>query len=205
MAPSMLMMSPQALHGVALRQLEWAGIDPGAIDDVEMRSDGAGDALAPLMGADRRGGAERLWEAVAAAAGAGRAALRAAARPYAALGRGAARGAPRGPRRTAGPATAGRPRGRAGGPGPLEGVRVVELGGLWAAPLAARLLGDLGAEVVKLEKPGRPDGLRTGSPAHFAQLNAGKRVLPLDLLSPAGVEELLELLRPPAWMVGKLS
>jgi crotonobetainyl-CoA:carnitine CoA-transferase CaiB-like acyl-CoA transferase len=59
--------------------------------------------------------------------------------------------------------------------------------------------------VVKLERPGRPDGLRTGSPAHFAQLNSGKRLLPLDLGSPAGVEKLLELLRPPAVVVENLS
>ena len=49
-------------------------------------------------------------------------------------------------------------RGRdADGPGPLAGVRVVELGMLLAGPFTGRLLGDMGAEVIKVEPPGQPD------------------------------------------------
>jgi succinyl-CoA---D-citramalate CoA-transferase len=46
------------------------------------------------------------------------------------------------------------------GAGPLEGVRVVELGQLLAGPFAGRLLGDLGAEIIKVEPPGKPDPIR---------------------------------------------
>ena len=44
--------------------------------------------------------------------------------------------------------------------GPLAGVRVLELGSFIAGPFAGRLLGDMGAEVIKVEDPGRPDVLR---------------------------------------------
>ena len=43
------------------------------------------------------------------------------------------------------------------GPGPLAGVRVIELGLLIAGPFCGRLLGDMGAEVIKVEAPGKPD------------------------------------------------
>ncbi len=46
-------------------------------------------------------------------------------------------------------------------PGPLAGIRVVEIGTLISGPFAGRLLGDMGAEVIKLEPPGAPDPLRT--------------------------------------------
>src|SRR5207248_7941420 len=46
------------------------------------------------------------------------------------------------------------------GVGPLAGVRVVELGMLLAGPFSARLLGDMGAEIIKIEPPGQPDPLR---------------------------------------------
>ena len=72
----------------------------------------------------------------------------------------------------------------AGAPASLDGVRVLELGGLWAAPLAAQLLGELGAEVIKVEAPTRPDGARGGPAEHFAALNDGKRMLALDLREP---------------------
>ena len=44
--------------------------------------------------------------------------------------------------------------------GPLTGVRVVEMGQLLAGPFCGQLLGDLGADVVKIEDPGRGDPLR---------------------------------------------
>src|SRR5690606_28659905 len=45
--------------------------------------------------------------------------------------------------------------------GPLAGMLVLELGTLIAGPFAGRLLGDMGARVIKIEDPGRPDPLRT--------------------------------------------
>ena len=43
---------------------------------------------------------------------------------------------------------------------PLEGIRVLELGNFIAAPFAARIFGDFGAEVIKIERPGGGDELR---------------------------------------------
>ena len=43
---------------------------------------------------------------------------------------------------------------------PLEGVRVLELGTLLAGPFTGRLLGDFGAEVIKVEAPDKPDPMR---------------------------------------------
>jgi formyl-CoA transferase len=56
---------------------------------------------------------------------------------------------------------------RAEGPGPLAGVRVVELGMLLAGPFAGRLLADMGAEVIKIEPPGQPDPLREWGKARY--------------------------------------
>jgi crotonobetainyl-CoA:carnitine CoA-transferase CaiB-like acyl-CoA transferase len=81
---------------------------------------------------------------------------------------------------------------RVGDAPPLERPPlVVDLSALWAGPLCTRLLADRGAEVVKVESPTRPDGARTGPPAFFERLNAGKRSLVCDLRSP----ELATLLR----------
>ncbi len=55
----------------------------------------------------------------------------------------------------------------ADGPGPLAGVRVVELGMLLAGPFTGRLLGDMGAEIVKIEPPGQPDPLREWGKARY--------------------------------------
>ena len=66
----------------------------------------------------------------------------------------------------------------------LRGLRVVEIGQYVAAPLAATIFADLGAEVVKVERPGG-DPLRA-DPARFAAWNRGKRTVELDLRSPGG-------------------
>ena len=55
----------------------------------------------------------------------------------------------------------------ASGPGPLAGVRVVELGMLLAGPFTGRLLGDMGAEIIKVEPPGQPDPLREWGHARY--------------------------------------
>ena len=51
--------------------------------------------------------------------------------------------------------------------GPLTGLRVLELGTLLAGPFAGRLLGDLGAEVIKVEAPGKPDPIRDWGKARY--------------------------------------
>ncbi len=59
--------------------------------------------------------------------------------------------------------------------------RVLDLSAMWAGPLAGRLLAEWGAEVVKVEDPLRPDGLRDGAAPFFERLNAGKSHLALSL------------------------
>jgi succinyl-CoA---D-citramalate CoA-transferase len=56
---------------------------------------------------------------------------------------------------------------RTDGPGPLAGIRVVELGMLLAGPFTGRLLGDMGAEIIKVEPPGQPDPLRDWGHARY--------------------------------------
>ena len=68
---------------------------------------------------------------------------------------------------------------------------MVEIGQYVAAPLAATIFADLGAEVVKVERPGG-DPLRA-DPARFAAWNRGKRSVELDLSTEAGRDELLGL------------
>ena len=70
---------------------------------------------------------------------------------------------------------------------PLEGIRVVEAATLFAAPIAGMLLGDYGADVVKIEHPRRPDPARGHGPAKdgvgmwFKPLARNKRLATLDL------------------------
>lgn len=66
------------------------------------------------------------------------------------------------------------------------GRRVVDLSSLWAGPLCGSLLADAGADVVKVEATTRPDGARSGPPAFFDLLNAGKRSVALDLTTGRG-------------------
>ncbi len=73
-------------------------------------------------------------------------------------------------------------------------VTVVELGSLWAGPLCGSLLATAGASVVKVEATRRPDGARSGPPAFFDLLNAGKRSVALDLATRDGVRSLRALL-----------
>lgn len=68
--------------------------------------------------------------------------------------------------------------------GALEGIRVIDFGQYVAGPMAAMLLGDQGADVVRIDPPGGP---RLDTPAN-ATYNRGKRSIILDLKSPAGVE-----------------
>ncbi|QOG18782.1 MULTISPECIES: CaiB/BaiF CoA transferase family protein [Bradyrhizobium] len=75
---------------------------------------------------------------------------------------------------------------------PLEGVRVLDFSIMLAGPYCARLLADVGAEVIKIEPPEGDDmrlrtPLRDGHSAYFGQLNAGKQSLALDLKSAEAI------------------
>jgi CoA:oxalate CoA-transferase len=74
-------------------------------------------------------------------------------------------------------------------PGPLAGIRVLEVGHMLAGPYATMMLADLGAEVTKIEPPGG-DISRQVSDSYFASLNRGKRSVCLDLTSEAGQRRL---------------
>ncbi|HYW59995.1 MAG TPA: CoA transferase [Xanthobacteraceae bacterium] len=84
--------------------------------------------------------------------------------------------------------------------GALAGIRVVDLTRILAGPLCAMMLGDMGAEVVKVEPPGSGDDTRTWGPpfvggeaAYFLGANRNKRSLTLNLAAPAGQGVLREL------------
>jgi len=69
---------------------------------------------------------------------------------------------------------------------PLSGIRVLEVGQLIAAPLATRVLADLGADVVKLEPVDGGDLARRNAAPAFHPLNAGKRAIAVNLKDPRG-------------------
>jgi crotonobetainyl-CoA:carnitine CoA-transferase CaiB-like acyl-CoA transferase len=75
---------------------------------------------------------------------------------------------------------------------PLAGIKIIEVGTMLAGPYATMMLGDLGAEVVKVEPPGGEISRQVG-PTYFASLNRGKRSVCLDLNSQAGQRQLGEL------------
>src|ERR1700758_4004052 len=84
--------------------------------------------------------------------------------------------------------------------GPLEGLRVLDFSIMLAGPYCARLLADVGAEVIKIEPPDGDDmrlrtPLRDGHSAYFGQLNAGKRSLALDLKSADAIELVHQLVK----------
>src|SRR4051812_5516364 len=86
---------------------------------------------------------------------------------------------------------------------PLAGVKVVELARILAGPWAGQLLADLGAEVVKVERPGAGDDTRLwgppfaadGSAAYFHGCNRGKSSVSIDLESAEGQEAVRALVR----------
>ena len=87
----------------------------------------------------------------------------------------------------------------------LEGIRVLDLSRILAAPLAGQMLGDLGADVIKVERPGDGDDARQYGPpflhddrgggmsAFYLSCNRNKRSVTLDFTTPRGRELLLEL------------
>lgn len=83
--------------------------------------------------------------------------------------------------------------------GPLAGIRVLELGSFIAAPMAGRLFAEFGADVVKVERPGTGDELRTwrrmtgDTSLLFRTMGRGKRSVTLNLHHPEGREIVLKL------------
>ena len=78
-------------------------------------------------------------------------------------------------------------------PAPLEGVKVLDLTRLIVGGFYGMLLADAGAEVVKIEVPGRGDTLRAWKPSWWKVYGRGKKSLTLDLAKPAGQEILKKL------------
>ncbi len=87
-------------------------------------------------------------------------------------------------------------------PAPLDGLRVFDLSRILAGPTSTQLLGDLGADVIKVERPGAgddtrkwgppylagPDGKDTGESAYYLSSNRNKRSLTIDIAKPKGQE-----------------
>jgi crotonobetainyl-CoA:carnitine CoA-transferase CaiB-like acyl-CoA transferase len=85
-------------------------------------------------------------------------------------------------------------------PGPLDGIRVFDLSRILAGPTCSQLLGDLGADVIKIERPGAGDDTRKWGPpyvkdkdgqdthesAYYLSSNRNKRSLAIDIAKPAG-------------------
>ncbi|PWS36417.1 CoA transferase [Falsiroseomonas bella] len=85
-------------------------------------------------------------------------------------------------------------------PGPLSHIRVLDLGRIMAAPWATQILADLGADVIKIERPGAGDDTRAWGPpflkaedgtptkeaGYFLAVNRGKRSVTLDIAKPEG-------------------
>ncbi|MFS0576399.1 CaiB/BaiF CoA-transferase family protein [Sporosarcina sp. 179-K 3D1 HS] len=89
--------------------------------------------------------------------------------------------------------------------GPLSGIRIVELGQIAAGPFAGMLLADLGADVVKIERPDGGDGMRSWPPllknengevfsGNFASLNRNKRSVTVDFTNESEVRDLRKMI-----------
>jgi crotonobetainyl-CoA:carnitine CoA-transferase CaiB-like acyl-CoA transferase len=84
--------------------------------------------------------------------------------------------------------------------GPLVGRRILDLSRVLAGPLATQTLADLGADVLKVERPGEGDDTRRWGPpfvgedaAYFLALNRNKRSVIVDLRSPSGIDAVRRL------------
>ena len=85
--------------------------------------------------------------------------------------------------------------------GPMAGTRVVDLTRILAGPLCTMMLGDMGAEIIKVEPPGTGDDTRgwgppfaAGEAAYFLGVNRNKRSIVLNMAAPAGQKVLRELI-----------
>ena len=78
------------------------------------------------------------------------------------------------------------------GYGPLAGMKVIELAHIMSGPACGMMLADMGADVIKVEKPEGDDSRRflppaiNGEPAAFMMMNRNKRGIVLDLKAPDG-------------------
>ncbi len=95
---------------------------------------------------------------------------------------------------------------------PLSGQRVIDLTQNVAGPYCTQILADLGAEVIKVERPGSGDDTRhwapqvaSGMSATYATLNRGKQSIALDLDDPRGQSALRKILRPDDILVHSLK
>ena len=93
------------------------------------------------------------------------------------------------------------------GAGPLDGIRVLDLSRIMAGPWATQILADLGADVVKVERPGAGDDTRSwgppflkdeagnnsGNSGYFLCVNRGKRSITVDIATPEGQELIRKL------------
>ena len=90
--------------------------------------------------------------------------------------------------------------------GPLAGIRVIDLTRALAGPYATLMLADAGAEVIKIERPGKGDDTRGWGPpfigegdaresVYYLSVNRGKRSIEMDLTDPQQLERLRELIR----------
>src|SRR5438045_1408683 len=93
--------------------------------------------------------------------------------------------------------------------GPLTGIRVVDLTRALAGPYCTLMLGDMGADVIKIELPGTGDETRqwgppfvAGESSYFMSVNRNKRSVVLDLKSSFGVQALQRLVRTADVLVG---
>jgi len=92
---------------------------------------------------------------------------------------------------------------------PLSGIRVLELSSVVAAPFAAAMLGDAGAEVIKVENPSAPDALRgwgvspesKGVEPYYFHIGRNKTPVTLNLKTPEGVAAFKDLIQNPMFLL----
>lgn len=78
--------------------------------------------------------------------------------------------------------------------GPLAGYRIVEIAGIGPGPFAAMMLADMGAEVIRIDRPQAVRGQAPSKP-HFDVLLRGRRSIAIDIKNPDGLETLLALIQ----------
>ena len=84
--------------------------------------------------------------------------------------------------------------------GPLEGIRILDLTWVLSGPYASMILSDLGAEVVKVERPPYGDIARTNGPfingesCYFFSINRGKKSVAIDLSQETGRDLFMRLI-----------